>query len=151
VCDFRLGRGREVARQFFWTVRRFAGDRQLCRLRSNRKPKVVHARCCSHSGRYFSEVVQLNPKRSGIEREVATATIVTAAGCDPSADPKQRVPHSLGGAGYPRWGAPRIHGELGIPDCSNALADEPGGIAAGIFSKQTRLHGCRTRLGWSTS
>jgi hypothetical protein len=62
VFDFRLGRGRDGPKQF---LRQFEGLLQTDGYAAYDQiggPKIVHACCWSHSERYFSEAVQLNPQ-----------------------------------------------------------------------------------------
>jgi transposase len=62
VFDFRLGRGRDGPRQFLGQFEGLLQTDGYAAYDQLGGQKMVHAGCWSHAERYFSEVVQLNPK-----------------------------------------------------------------------------------------
>jgi transposase len=70
VFDFRLGRGRDGPKQFLGQFDGLLQTDGYAAYDQIGGPKIVHACCWSHSERYFSEAVQLNP-----QDPVATAIV----------------------------------------------------------------------------
>src|SRR5947209_9932640 len=70
VFDFRLGRGRDGPKQFLGHFEGLLQKDGYAAYDQIGGPKMVHAGCWSHSERYFSEAVQLNP-----QDPVATAIV----------------------------------------------------------------------------
>ena len=62
LFDFRLGRGREGPKQFLGQFEGLLQTDGYAAYDQIGGPKIVHAGCWSHSERYFSEAVQLNPQ-----------------------------------------------------------------------------------------
>ena len=62
VFDFRLGRGRDGPKQFLGPFEGLLQTDGYAAYDQIGGPKIVHAGCWSHSERYFSEAVQLNPQ-----------------------------------------------------------------------------------------
>ena len=62
VFDFRLGRGRDGPKQFLGQFEGLLQTDGYAAYDQIGGPKIVHAGCWSHSERYFSEAVQLNPQ-----------------------------------------------------------------------------------------
>ena len=70
VFDFRLGRGRDGPKQFLGQFEGLLQTDGYAAYDQIGGPKIVHACCWSHSERYFTEAVQLNP-----QDPVATAIV----------------------------------------------------------------------------
>ena len=70
VFDFRLGRGRDGPKQFLGQFEGLLQTDGYAAYDQIGGPKIVRAGCWSHSERYFSEAVQLNP-----QDPVATAIV----------------------------------------------------------------------------
>jgi hypothetical protein len=70
VFNFRLGRGRDRPKQFLGPFEGLLQTDGYAAYDQIGGPKIVHACCWSHSERYFSEAVQLNP-----QDPVATAIV----------------------------------------------------------------------------
>jgi transposase len=70
VFDFRLGRGRDGPKQFLGKFEGLLQTDGYAAYDQIGGPKIVHAGCWSHSERYFSDAVQLNP-----QDPVATAIV----------------------------------------------------------------------------
>jgi transposase len=70
VFDFRLGRGRDGPKQFLGQFEGLLQTDGYAAYDQIGGPKIIHAGCWSHSERYFSEAVQLNP-----QDPVATAIV----------------------------------------------------------------------------
>jgi transposase len=70
VFDFRLSRGRDGPKQFLGKFEGLLQTDGYAAYDQIGGPKIVHAACWSHSERYFSEAVQLNP-----QDPVATAIV----------------------------------------------------------------------------
>ena len=62
VFDFRLGRGRDGPKKFLGQFEGLLQTDGYAAYDQIGGPKMVHAGCWSHSERYFSEAVQLNPQ-----------------------------------------------------------------------------------------
>jgi transposase len=62
VFDFRLGRGRDGPREFLGQFEGLLQTDGYAVYDHIGGPRIVHACCWSHSERYFSEAVQLNPR-----------------------------------------------------------------------------------------
>ena len=62
VFDFRLGRGRDGPKQFLGPFEGLLQTDGYAAYDQIGGPKILHEGCWSHSERYFSEAVQLNPQ-----------------------------------------------------------------------------------------